>query len=122
MMQSERGRRRRLGRQARVEEAHEDRAVLAQAEEPEPADVLLTAMLLDRLADRAVVVALARRRRVQEGLERVVAAGGSSTFSPARSARRRGTRGTHFVTQIGEFAILSKARPSMSIATARVRL
>lgn len=104
--------------EGRVKEAHENRAVFSQAEEPEARDGLLAAMLLNRLADRVVVVALAGRRRVQQGLERVVAAGGSvrPKVSPYPDASKRQNK-THLVTQTGEWAMRSKASPSMSIAT-----
>lgn len=57
-----------------VEERHEDAAAVPQREEPEARDGFSLASPLYRLADRGVVVALAGRCCLNEGLEGFVAA------------------------------------------------
>lgn len=47
-----------------IEKGHEDGAVVAKGEKPEPRAVVLALVPLDLSPDRVVVVPLARRRRV----------------------------------------------------------
>jgi hypothetical protein len=52
-----------------------EKRTVSQREQPKPRALLVPTVLLNRLPDRIVVVALAGRGSVEEGLESIVAVG-----------------------------------------------